>query len=94
MPVPTLRLWELRQLRLSSLNSCGSEHHLEVTISRSTGPRREGTDIGLPPLAYFIAGAASCLMTQCAKLAIAKDVPLKSMRAVARGIFDGNRESR
>jgi uncharacterized OsmC-like protein len=27
-------------------------------------------------------------MTQYAKLAIAKDVPLKSMRAVARGHFD------
>ena len=51
-------------------------------------PERGGTDAGLPPLAYFLAGAASCLMTQYAKLAIAKDVPLKSMKAVARGHFD------
>ncbi|MCJ7455158.1 OsmC family protein, partial [Candidatus Bathyarchaeota archaeon] len=43
---------------------------------------------GLPPLAYFVAGAASCLMTQYAKLAIAKSVPLTSMKAVARGHFD------
>lgn len=49
---------------------------------------RGGTDEGLPPLAYFLAGAASCLMTQYVKLAIAKEVPLKSMKAVARGHFD------
>jgi uncharacterized OsmC-like protein len=51
-------------------------------------PERGGTDAGLPPLAHFVAGAASCLMTQYAKLAIAKDVPLTSMKAVARGHFD------
>ena len=51
-------------------------------------PERGGTDRGLPPLAYFVAGAASCLMTQYAKLAIAKSVPLTSMKAVARGHFD------
>ena len=51
-------------------------------------PERGGTDQGLPPLAYFLAGAASCLMTQYAKLAIAKSVPLASMKAVARGHLD------
>jgi len=49
---------------------------------------RGGTDAGLPPLAHFVAGAASCLMTQYAKLAIVKDTPLKSLKAVARGHFD------
>ncbi len=51
-------------------------------------PERGGTNAGLPPLAYFLAGAASCLMTQYAKLAIAKDLPLVSMKTVARGHFD------
>lgn len=51
-------------------------------------PERGGTDQGLPPLAHFVAGAASCLLTQYAKLAIAKDVQLDSMKAVARGHFD------
>ena len=51
-------------------------------------PERGGTDAGLPPLSYFLAGAASCLLTQYAKLAIAKNVPLTSMKAVARGHFD------
>jgi len=48
-------------------------------------PERGGTDAGLSPLAYFVAGAASCLMTQYAKLAVAKDVEIRSMKAVARG---------
>lgn len=51
-------------------------------------PERGGTDVAPAPLAYFVAGAASCLMTQYAKLAIVKDVQLKSMKAVARGHFD------
>jgi putative redox protein len=51
-------------------------------------PERGGTDAGLPPLSYFLAGAASCLMTQYAKLAIAKSVPLTSLKTVARGHFD------
>lgn len=51
-------------------------------------PDRGGTDAGLPSLAHFLVGAASCLLTQYAKLAIAKDVPLISMKAVARGHFD------
>jgi len=49
---------------------------------------RGGAGEGLPPLAYFLAGAASCLLTQYVKLAIAKGVPLESMKTVARGHFD------
>jgi len=49
---------------------------------------RGGTNQGLPPLSYFVAGAVSCLLTQYAKLAIAKSVPLASMKAVARGHLD------
>jgi uncharacterized OsmC-like protein len=51
-------------------------------------PERGGTNAGLPPLSYFLAGAASCLLTQYAKLAIAKNVPLTSLKSVARGHFD------
>jgi uncharacterized OsmC-like protein len=53
-------------------------------------PERGGTGAGLPPLAFFLAGAASCLMTQYAKLAIAEDVTLTSMRATARGHLQKN----
>jgi len=51
-------------------------------------PERGGTGQGLPPLAFFVVGAASCLMTQYAKLAMAKDVLLRSMKATARAHFD------
>lgn len=71
----------VKQLRF--LASCG---RFSFTIDEP--PERGGTDAGLPPLAYFVAGAASCLLTQYAKLAIAKDIPLTSMKAVARGHFD------
>ena len=63
-----------------------SFRHFTFTIDEP--PERGGTNAGLPPLAYFLAGAASCLMTQYAKLAIAKDIPLSSMKTTARGRFD------
>jgi uncharacterized OsmC-like protein len=49
---------------------------------------RGGTDKGLPPLAYFLAGAASCLMTQYMKLAEEKGIQIDSMETIARGHFD------
>jgi putative redox protein len=49
---------------------------------------RGGTDKGPNPLAYFIAGAASCLMNQYATLAISRDIPLGDMELTARGHFD------
>lgn len=51
-------------------------------------PERGGTGAGLPPLAYFLAGAASCLLTQYTKLALEKGIPIQSLKAVARGHFD------
>jgi len=63
-----------------------SFRHFTFTIDEP--PERGGTNAGLPPLAYFLAGAACCLMTQYAKLAIAKDIPISSMKTVARGHFD------
>jgi uncharacterized OsmC-like protein len=49
---------------------------------------RGGTDEGPNPLAYFIAGAASCLTNQYVALAIARDVPLGEVQLTARGHFD------
>lgn len=49
---------------------------------------RGGTDDGPNPLAYFIAGAASCLANQYATLAIARDIPLDDIQLTARGHFD------
>jgi uncharacterized OsmC-like protein len=51
-------------------------------------PERGGTDKGPNPLAYFVSGAASCLMNQYASLAISRDVPLEDMELTARAHFD------
>lgn len=49
---------------------------------------RGGTDKGPNPLAYFLAGAASCLMNQFATDAIYRDIKLDSFEITARGHFD------
>jgi len=49
---------------------------------------RGGTDRAPNPLAYFVAGAASCLLNQYATLAIARDIELDEMQLTARGHFD------
>ena len=51
---------------------------------------RGGTDEGPNPLAYFIAGAASCLMNQYAVLALTRGVHFDDFEMTARGHF--NRE--
>ena len=49
---------------------------------------RGGTNKAPNPLAYFVAGAASCLLNQYATLAIARDVRLDDIQLTARGHFD------
>lgn len=49
---------------------------------------RGGTDEGPNPLAYFIAGAASCLANQYLTDAIFRGVKLEDMELTARGHFD------
>jgi uncharacterized OsmC-like protein len=49
---------------------------------------RGGTDEGPNPLAYFLAGAASCLMNQFLTDAIYRGVELKDFEVTARGHFD------
>lgn len=49
---------------------------------------RGGTDQAPNPLAYFIAGAASCLMNQYAADAMSKDITLDELEMTARGHFD------
>ncbi|MDV3277945.1 MAG: OsmC family protein [Nitrososphaerales archaeon] len=49
---------------------------------------RGGTDEAPNPLAYFMAGAASCLLNQYATLAISKDIPLTDLELTARGHFN------
>lgn len=51
-------------------------------------PERGGTDQGPNPLAYFVAGAASCLMNQYLTDAVYRGVKLDSLELAARGHFD------
>ncbi len=50
-------------------------------------PERGGTDAGPSPLAYFIAGAASCLLNQFSMLAMGRDIRLRGTLS-ARANFD------
>ncbi len=49
---------------------------------------RGGTDEGPNPLAYFIAGAASCLVNQFLTDAVYRGVELSGVEMTARGHFD------
>lgn len=49
---------------------------------------RGGTDRGPNPLAYFIAGAASCLVNQYLTDAVYRGVKLEKVELAARGHFD------
>ena len=49
---------------------------------------RGGTDQGPNPLAYFIAGAASCLINQFLTDAIYRGITLEDVEMAARGRFD------
>ncbi len=51
-------------------------------------PERGGKDKGPNPLAYFIAGAASCLVNQLLTDAIFRGVRLDGVELTARGHFD------
>ncbi|TLX96786.1 MAG: OsmC family protein [Thaumarchaeota archaeon] len=72
--------------RVKHLKFEARKRHFRFTIDEP--PERGGTDEGPNPLAYFIAGAASCLMNQYAVLAIARDVPIDDLTITARGHFD------
>ena len=51
-------------------------------------PERGGTDGGPNPLAYFLAGAAACLINQYLTDAIYEGVTLEKVEMAARGHFD------
>lgn len=52
-------------------------HRRQFSFFIDEPPERGGRDAGLNPLAYFIAGAASCLLNQFGMLAMGRDIPLQ-----------------
>lgn len=51
-------------------------------------PERAGLDAGPNPLAYFLAGAASCYLSQLMIVSISARVVYEDVRMSARGYFD------
>ncbi len=60
----------------------------EFTFVVDEPPERGGKDKGPNPLAYFIAGAASCLVNQFLTDAIYRGIELDGVELTARGHFD------
>jgi putative redox protein len=60
----------------------------DFTFTIDEPPERGGTDEGPNPLAYFVAGAASCLLNQYAVLAIARGINLDDLAVTARAHFN------
>jgi len=50
--------------------------------------QRGGTNVGLHPLGYFVLGAASCFLTQFARVTILKNQKIDSMEMTARAHYD------
>jgi len=72
--------------RLDHLKVEARKRH--VTFYVDEPAERGGTDQGPNPLAYFIAGAASCLINQFLTDAIYRNVNLEDVQLAARGHFD------
>jgi len=49
---------------------------------------RGGTNKGLHPLGHFIIGAASCLLNQCVRETISKDLRIDTLKVTARAHWD------
>ncbi|MGI0080024.1 MAG: OsmC-related (seleno)protein [Nitrososphaerales archaeon] len=67
--------------------------HLEgllegFSVSVDEPPQRGGTNAGPSPLHYFLLGAASCFLTQMARVAIIKEMKIDSMEITARAHAD------
>ena len=71
---------------LDSLTMEARKRHFTFLVDEPA--ERGGTDRGPNPLAYFLAGAASCLMNQYATDALFRDVKLDAFEITARGHFD------
>lgn len=58
------------------------------TLTVDEPVRRGGTNKGLHPLGYFILGAASCFLTQFARVTIIKNMKIDTMEMTATAHYD------
>lgn len=87
-PIGTVRVdaSHARQLRLSAVCWEGTEFKFPLTVDEP--PFRGGDATGPAPLSYFVLGAATCLLTQLAKLSMLGELKIDSLSITARGHFD------
>jgi uncharacterized OsmC-like protein len=87
-PVGTVRVDVVhsRQLRLSA--TCWEGEGLKFTMTADEPPSRGGDAAGPTPLSCFVMGAATCLLTQFAKLALLGELKIDSLSMTAKGHFD------
>ncbi|MBA2769008.1 MAG: OsmC family protein [Sporichthyaceae bacterium] len=97
-------LADLESRRAADLGTSAADRVVVDWIGPGTGPfqvrkrdfvfmvdepvERGGTGTAPNPLAYFLAGAASCLANHYVSLAIAEGVLLRGLRVAALGHFD------
>lgn len=72
--------------RVDHLTMVASKRDFTFTVDEP--PERGGKDKGPNPLAYFIAGAASCLMNQYLTDSVFRGVEIRDLEMTARGHFD------
>ena len=87
-PVGTVRVDvnHIRQLTLSSV--CWEGAGLRFPLKVDEPPSRGGDAEGPAPLSYFVLGAASCLLTQFAKISMLEELKVDSLAITARAHFD------
>ena len=76
----------VEQLRHSAVCWEGTEFKFPLIVDEP--PSRGGDATGPAPLSYFVLGAATCLLTQLAKLSMLGELEIDSLSITARGHFD------
>jgi uncharacterized OsmC-like protein len=91
-PIGTVRVdaTHVKQLRHSAVCWEGMELRFPVTVDEP--PSRGGDATGPAPLSYFVLGAATCLLTQLAKLSMLRELEVDSLSITARGHFERKME--
>jgi uncharacterized OsmC-like protein len=87
-PIGTVRVdaTHLKQLRHSAVCWEGTEFKFPLVVDEP--PSRGGDATGPAPLSYFVLGAATCLLTQLAKLSMLGELKIDSLSITTRGHFE------
>ena len=91
-PIGTVRVdaSHTGQLHHSAVCWEGTEFRFPLIVDEP--PSRGGDATGPAPLSYFVLGAATCLLTQLAKLSMLGELKIDSLSITARGHFERKME--